>query len=264
MVNNLVVNGCSYMESYASGGGHTHLALQLGIPNCQSLAIGGSANSRILRTTLKHSYTVTEPTLYVLGMTFVSRNEIPILSYGKNENCDTSFEGRWANPQNQILKDRWEHFWSEKDSRDWVNTQHKVEVYSLLDRTEDLMYRMLSAISDLTKRGHQVVMFQQADDSYMLLDNNVPMIDSPRLSLFSETKNIVEGFKWQSIQWQHNQGVPTMQYIVNRPGHVQATAILSPGAPEGGTPLHIMHRQPGRHIELNQYLTDYIKNELHL
>ena len=53
---NLVVNGCSYMASYAVGQGHVDLAQKLGLEHPASLAIGGSANSRILRTTLKHSY----------------------------------------------------------------------------------------------------------------------------------------------------------------------------------------------------------------
>ena len=68
---NLVVNGCSYMELYAIGKGHDDLAMQLQLNNPVSLAIGGSANSRILRTTLKHSYTA-PPTFYVLVMTLLT------------------------------------------------------------------------------------------------------------------------------------------------------------------------------------------------
>ena len=48
--NNLVVNGCSYMQAYAQGGGHQDLAQRLNIPKSQSLTIGGSANTRIMRT----------------------------------------------------------------------------------------------------------------------------------------------------------------------------------------------------------------------
>ena len=85
MINNLIVNGCSYMEGYAKGGGHIDLAAQLGIAKADTLAIGGSANSRILRTTLKHSYQVAEPTLYVLGLTFVTRNELTIIGMNPEE-----------------------------------------------------------------------------------------------------------------------------------------------------------------------------------
>ena len=77
MIQQLIVNGCSYTHSYALGQGHRDFAHRLGIDKAKSIAVSGSANSRILRTTLKHSYTA-PPTLYVLGMTFLSRLEIPI------------------------------------------------------------------------------------------------------------------------------------------------------------------------------------------
>ena len=162
MISNLVVNGCSYMDGYAKGGGHIDLAQRLGIANSASLAIGGSANSRILRTTLKHSYQATEPTLYVLGMTFVSRSELPILTV-EHEN---TFEGRWCNPQNQEFSDRYEHFWNRSMSEQFVDITLKTEVYSLLDRLEHLQFQILAAISDLRSRGHAVLVFQQSDDSY--------------------------------------------------------------------------------------------------
>jgi hypothetical protein len=245
------------MDVYAGGGGHIDLARRLGIKNVTDLSIGGSANGRILRTTLKHSYTLTEPALYVLGMTFISRGEIPILKYDTDQDPHTSFEGRWTNPQNQMMQDKWEHFWTEKDSREWVSTQQKVEVYSLLDRTEDLMYRMLATITDLTSRGHEVIMFQQADDDY--LRDDPKLIDSPRLSLFASNKNIVQGFQWLAIKWQHQQGVPAVTYEKNS----MRNSILSSAAPDY-TPDDVKHRQPGQHHKLNQFLVDYINNELHL
>ena len=95
------------MYSYAAGQGQVDLANQLGIDSAQSIAVSGSANSRILRTTLKHSYATTVPTFYVLGMTFVSRLELPICEE------ETSFEGRWTNPQNQEYKSRWQLHWTD-------------------------------------------------------------------------------------------------------------------------------------------------------
>lgn len=240
------------METYASGSGHVALADQLGIVDSHSLAVGGSANSRILRTTLKHSYQTDKPTLYVLGMTFISRAEIPILKYTEDETPNSSFEGRWVNPQNQQFSNRWEHFWKEQDSVAWVDLQYKADVYSLLDRTEDLMYRMLTVISNLTSRGHQVLMFQQADDSYMLIDNGARLIDNPRLSLFKSVPNIVHGFEWQSVPWQHEQGVPAQQADASK-----QTAIIRKGTPP--TAERIKHRAPGEHDKLNEYLIKYIK-----
>ena len=226
---NLVVNGCSYMESYARGNGHIDLAQKLALHNPVSLAIGGSANSRILRTTLKHSYTA-QPTLYVLGMTFVSRLEVPI--------CEqvSDFEGRWVNPQNQEFSHRWQLGWTQSDSDQFVKIKLKTEVFSILDRTEDLMYRMLSAIADLQSRGHRVLMFQQADNLY------TDLLDEPRLALFDQPE-IVGKFGWRATAWQAQQGVQPRTY--------------PPGSPT--VPPDMTHPEVGHHQKLNEYLTNYIQ-----
>ena len=226
---NLVLNGCSYAESYAIGNGHLELARLLELDNPVSLAIGGSANSRILRTTLKHSYTA-PPTFYVLGMTFLSRLEIPIC-HPENE-----FEGRWVNPQNQEFKQRWQHAWTQKDSDQFVEIKLKTEVYSILDRIEDLMYRMLATINDLQSRGHRVLMFQQADNLYQ------EFLDDPRLKWFSRPE-IVDRFEWRAIAWQMAQKVKPTTY--------------SPGTQY--VPPEITHPAVGHHQKLNEYLTNYIQ-----
>ena len=226
------------MEAYAFGQGQLDLAEQLnirteqGAPNAYSLAIGGSANSRILRTSLKHSYNPKASTLYVLGMTFVSREELPIL-----DDRD-QFEGRWSNPQNQQFSNRWGPGWSQASTNQYIELKLKWEVDSILDRTEDLMYRMIAAANDIYQRGHRVIMFQQADDLYLEL------LEHPRLQLFKNNPAIVQGFGWRAIPWQHEQGVPKMQYGPDQTNHV---------------PDAIAHRLPGHHQVLNKYLTNYIQ-----
>lgn len=226
----LVINGCSYAYKYATGNGHWDLASRLGISHAESLAFAGSANSRILRTTLKHSYQTDQPTLYVLGMTFVSRGELPICE------PDNDFEGRWANPQNQDVSDRWQPNWSNKDSEQFVQIKLKSEIYSIVDRTEDLMYRMISTIHDLRSRGHAILMYQQACNLYQ---EHLP--DS-RLALFSKFKEIVHGFEWRAIAYQHSQGV---QGCVYPPG----TQYVPPD---------MTHPEPGHHAVVNEFLTNYI------
>lgn len=229
MIHQLVVNGCSYMDSYAQGGGHVDLAQRLGIDNSASIAVSGSANSRILRTTLKHSYQ-SPPTLYVLGMTFLSRLEIPIC-VPENE-----FEGRWTNPQNQEYKQRWQYGWSQTDSNKFVEIKLKTEIYSILDRIEDLMYRICSTVTDLQSRGHKVLVYQQADNLYQ------QYLSDPRLKWFRRPE-IIDGFAWRATEWQHNQGVkPT---------------IYHPDAPH--VPPDMTHPESGCHDCLNQYLTSYIQ-----
>lgn len=229
----LVVNGCSYMESYSSGFGHQELAERLSIPQAISLAIGGSANSRIIRTTLKHSYVTLQPTLYVLGMTFLSREELPILQ------ASSDFEGRWTNFQNQSWSSRWDAPWTQADTDTMIDLKLKWELNSILDRAEDLMYRILAMIHSLKSRGHAVVVFQQADNLYE------SYLDSPRLKLFHSEPEIVEGYKWRAIPWQHERGVPATDY---GPGGMHYV------------PPEIAHRQPGFHQELNMFLTAWINN----
>jgi hypothetical protein len=163
-------------------------------------------------------------------MTFVSRLEIPIC------NPDNNFEGRWANPQNQEFKNRWQLDWTQADSDQFVETKLKSEVFSILDRTEDLMYRMLATIADLQRRGHRVVMFQQADNLYQ------DYLADSKLQLFKRPE-IVGGFKWRAIAWQAEQGVKPKTY--------------PPGSPY--VPLDMTHPAIGHHALINNYLTNYIQ-----
>jgi hypothetical protein len=219
------------MEVYAQGNGQADLAERLGITTSESLAIGGSANTRIIRTTLKHSYQTTQPTLYVLGMTFLSRLELPIL---ENQN---EFEGRWTNPQNQKFKKHWQYAWGEAETDQFVDIKLKSECHSILDRTEDLMYKILTMISDLHARGHRVLVYQQADNLYQ------EYLDDPRLQLFKNVPSIINGYRWRAVAWQLENGVPAVNYG-NNPKYI--------------VPKDTCHPAPGQHQKLNEFLVDYI------
>ena len=78
MISRLVVNGCSYVKCYDRGNGHIDLAERLNIPSAYSLALPGSCNNRIIRTTLKDSYITDHPTLYIVGLSFLNRSELPV------------------------------------------------------------------------------------------------------------------------------------------------------------------------------------------
>lgn len=218
------------MKTYSLGNGHVDLANRLGISVSNSLAIGGSANTRIIRTTLKHSYQTDCPTFYVLGMTFLSRLEIPILD---NQN---EFEGRWTNPQNQAFVKDWQLHWTQKDTDQFVELKLKSEAYSILDRVEDLMYRLVSMITDLQNRGHRVLVFQHADDLYQCFLND------NRLRLFRRPE-FIEGYAWRATPWQHEQGVTATVYDPPMP-------MVSP---------ETTHRVVGEHHKLNEYLCNYIQ-----
>jgi hypothetical protein len=171
------------------------------------------------------------PTFYVLGMTFVSRLELPICEE------ETSFEGRWTNPQNQEYKSRWQLHWTDQDSKQFVETKLKSEIHSIVDRTEDLMYRMLSTVNDLKSRGHAVLMYQQADNLYQ------EYLHDPKLALLNLCPEIVHGFRWRATAYQHELGVLGTKYTADSQ-HV--------------IPPDMTHPEKGHHHVLNTYLTNYI------
>ena len=242
MITDLVTNGCSYMHTYIEGNGHADLANRLNL-KATDISISGSANSRIIRTTLKHSYETDNKCLYVLGMTFISREELPICRYdpGIYPTVHDIWEGAWTNPQNQHFgKNRWKD-WTDNDTKHWVLFREKYESGTIVDRIENLMYQMLAMIDSLTSRGHNCIIYQQADKWW---DGMMPD-DYDRVQLL-EHENIICNFKWCAVREQHLTGTP---YV---PGeeHIEA---------------EMRHRMSGEHGWLNDYLETYIrKHELHL
>jgi hypothetical protein len=237
-ITQLIVNGCSYSNAYSSGGGHIDLAQRLNISKVDSLALGGSSNSRIIRTTLKHSYNTTEPTLYVLGITFLHRWELPVIDIYNNED---SFEGAWINPQSQRSpKLKYHPNWKDSDTAIITELHFKTLAHSPSELSffEDLLYRLLSLAGDLRRRGHRVLFYNQVDAALFR------HFGRPQFNFAVNNPIFVDGFKWLSIPWQQKQGAPTMAY---EPG------VEPP-------PLNCRHIEPGHHNYLNQFLTDYIIN----
>jgi len=235
MITRLVINGCSYMYRYALGDGHVDLAKILAIPNAESLALFASSNSRIIRTTLKDSYATAEKTLYIVGVTFLGRAEIPT---GYNND---KFEGRWLSIQN-YLNPYHKHFdhWTTNDLQTYIDLKVKSEMFTEEDRLENLMYQLLSMIGDLKNRGHQVVVFRNPGDCY---DN---LLTKERFTKLAECVNIIDGLKWIAIPWQQEQGIK-----------------FDPEDSKFGS--DIRHPLPGEHGSLNNFLVDYIrKNDIYL
>lgn len=244
MINHLVVNGCSYMYTHVEGNGHVDLANRFGV-SADSLTISGSANSRILRTTLKHSFETPHRCLYILGLTFISREELPICRWDPQIHPTEQevWEGAWTNPQNQGFgQNRWIENWNAWDTKQWVLFREKYEQRSLVDRLENLMYNLLATAHSLQLRGHQVVMFQQTDEWW----HHLLPEESSRLKLLENNPSIIDGFRWCGIREQHKAGVP----------HVPGEEHIDP---------EMRHRLSGEHGWLNDYLERHIRHhELHL
>ncbi len=230
MIEQLVVNGCSYMDAYCQGLGHLNLAHKLKIPKAHKLAVSGCANSRIIRSTLKHSYIANVPTLYVIGLTFMSRWELPILHKPHD------VEGRWLNPQAQSPDDEVLFNWSTKDTETFKNLQFKATTLAHEDQLEDLMYRLLSMLYNLRSRGHDAVIYNQAD-------NFIPdLVNNPKFQLLRSDPRFVHALTWLAIPWQQQQGAKVMKY-----------------EPDREPPMQFRHIAPGNHRYLNDYLTNYIQ-----
>ena len=226
MINRLVVNGCSYLNHYSQGKGHVDLAQQLNIPFSHSLSQPGSSNNRIIRTTLKDSYTTDQPTLYIIGLSFLNRTELPI---GK----DTEFEGKWISFQNYINPEKISEYWTDLDSQQAIAQNLKIESYVIKDKFEDLMFKLLAMVADLTNRKHQVVIFRQPDDYY------INYLDEERFKFLKNCVNIVHGLLWSGLDFQASNGV---KYVPQDYHH----------------PKNLRHPAPGEHYHLNKFLVEYV------
>lgn len=226
----LVVNGCSYMYTYAIGQGHIDLAHQLNIPTAVNLAKPGSCNSRIIRTCLKDSYNTQESTLYVVGLSFLSRSEIPV-----HLNVD-DFEGKWISVQNHLNpQHQYETHWTHNDTQTLLDLRLKLELSSTKDRFEDLIYNLLSLVDSMCKRGHDILIYRQVNDVEQDIIDQIPAM------LHCSDKNFVQGLQWHAVPWQFKNNV----------NWKEADKEL---------PIDVRHPRPGDHSVLNTFLFDYINN----
>jgi hypothetical protein len=236
MIQQLVINGCSYNEVWALGPGPDQLAMNLGLSQYKSLALGGANNSRILRTTIKHSYQTDIPSLYLVGLTFMSRWELPIIDPVSQE----EFEGSWVNPQSQKHADgKFIWNWTDADTETYKNLLFKASAFAHADQLEDLMYRCISVAADLERRGHKIVFWNNPDQTIPDSVNN-----SSRFDLLKNNPAFVDALAWVAIPWQHDQGATA---TIPLPGREQP-------------PKHLRHILPEDYRYLNGYLTQWIKD----
>lgn len=234
MITKLVINGCSYSKVYSGGMGPFRLAYDLGLPSMQSIALGGSNNSRILRTTLKHSYQSNTKNLYVVGLSFINRWELPIKVAKSND-----LEGRWINPQSSNPDSDVMHpWWTEQDTEHYKNLSFKAASFGIEDLIEDLMYRCVTTASDLHNRGHRIVFYNHCDD--MITES---ITAGPQFDLLRQRKYFVDALTWVAVMWQLRQGAKPYQY---------------PGLTGKPPPLRFNHIDPDHYQWHNEYLTKWI------
>jgi hypothetical protein len=231
----LVVNGCSYLKNYEKGQGHFELASNLSIPQAISLAEDGSSNSRIFRTTLADSY-CDEPTLYVIGLTFIHRFELPI-------NANPDYDGKWVCFNNPLSENdklfnsvSIDPGFLKKDIVNYFELREKLTMTGKQDILNDLKFRILSMIDSVRSRGHEIVVFNTAEDRIFNMFKNE-----------SGPTNIVDNLHWLSNLWQFEQGAPWWP----------EDEVL-------GVNLQYRHVAVGQHQYLNQFLYNYINTHLNV
>jgi len=78
----LLVNGCSFSANYYLA---NNLARQIGLDSAESIAIGGSSNRRIIRTTLEYLEQHDDIGFVLLGLSFMRRREGTFLATEKDK-----------------------------------------------------------------------------------------------------------------------------------------------------------------------------------
>ena len=231
MIQRLITNGCSYMRYHADGNGEHDLASQLGIPNVESLAMHGSCNSRIIRSTLRDCYTTTQPTLYVIGVTFFHRYELTI----RKGNPEP--DGKWVS-FNGVFGSSMFHDYEENITKKELTTYETLHTkfLEIQDAGMDLQWRLLSLIDTLHYNRHRVIIFNTAEHGvdYWLVGN-------PKFDPVRKRKEVIDGLLWRSIPWQLTQGA---QWMLGDEIY----------------PWDCRHIIPGDHKWLNEFLVSYVNN----
>jgi hypothetical protein len=215
---------------YWSQGGLEDLAHKLGLDGFDNLAKTGSCNSRIIRTTLRDSYCTTQPSLYIIGLTFLTRHELPVATPQSND-------GKWLslNSKLNLLPSLDAHV-SRQDIERYCGLWDRFTALAVEDLAQTLQYQLLSLCDSLEHRGHRCVIFNTAE---YVLDW---VIDKPAFGLLQSKKQLVQGLRWKSIPWQFEQGAKWLSV-------------------EDHMPLQARHVAPGQHQWLNKFLIDHINQQ---
>jgi hypothetical protein len=234
-IDRLLVNGCSYMQNYVFGNGHRDLAtlLEINPENALSNCMSGGCNTRIIRTTLDDCYSTDKKTLYVIGLSFVHRFELPMLH--KRTEADEKFLSfsscTFKQPGNKPIDG---HI-NEKDVTSYINLKSKFDFASEEDRLIEQVYSITAMIDSVLKHGHSVVLFNTADTLFHVYRNH------KKLQYLKKYKQVVDSLVWRSNGWQFEQGAKSSPSDYN-------------------IPVGSRHVDIGEHKYLNNFLVNYIRD----
>lgn len=233
MIERLFVNGCSYMNNYAQGNGHEDLADSLGIKNSISIARSGQCNGRIIRTTIQDMYNTEHPTLYVLGITFLMRLDLPVRQQ------PDEIDGHWISLHEDLIptqKDLWFPNIIESQLLAYLHLHYRwIMTHQDMCRSvvKDLVYRLAALVDAGRHLGHRMLIFRtvESPDWTGLQDQD--------LARFVQRPEMIDDLVWCSIPWQIKQGARWSEE-------------------DDDIPMDFRHVRAGDHGFLNDFLFDYI------
>ena len=238
MIDRLFVNGCSYMNLYAQGNGHIELASLLGIKESTTIAKPGQCNDRIIRTTIQDMYCTNQKTLYVLGLTFLMRFDLPL-----NQHCDV-IDGHWITLHEDLIpkqKNLWFPNIEQNQLLPYLHLHHRwILTHENMCRSvvKDLIGRLATLVAAARSLGHRMLIFRTVESPVWI------GLQDQDLKIFTARPEMIQDLAWCSIPWQIKQGAKSPDSDAN-------------------IPRDFRHILPGEHRFLNDFLFDYIKcNEI--
>lgn len=234
----LVVNGCSYMHYYSEGGGLQDLAQSLSIEHTKNLSLTGASNQRIIRTTLDDCYSNDIPTIYIIGVTFVNRFELPILEgLERNFNHDNykdrflSINQEWTIPEGTKI--------NEMLSMDDILQFRKLKTMFEMDAEVDIVVNLIqsytSMIDSLIRHGNTVILFNTAEIAFKKYQH------LNKLQYTRNYKQIIDYFNWFANEYQFNKGAKPLEEDLKK---------------DFPDPM-IRHIDYGEHKYINEFLIRY-------
>lgn len=233
MIDRLFVNGCSYMNLYAQGNGHTELASLLGIKHATTIAKPGQCNDRIIRTTIQDMYGADQKTLYVLGLTFLMRFDLPL-----NQHCD-EIDGHWITLHEDLIprqKNLWFPNIEQNQLLTYLHLHHRwILTHENMCRSvvKDLVGRLATLVAAARSLGHRMLIFRTVESPVWT------GLQDQDLKIFVTGPEMIDDLIWCSIPWQISQGAKWPD-------------------DDAAVPKDFRHVQPGDHGFLNSFLSDYV------
>lgn len=230
----LLLNGCSYAHRWAhewyTTGNISALAQRLGYDETVSLAVSGSSNARIFRTTLEYLTLNPDVDFVVIALTFYNRFEAPWAS-------PRPIEGRWVSYSHNGVTNREsdEHLVYERpEIKRYIDDRYRYDLG--VEYIDALLADLIFFTGWLDAQGYKYCIINPCERLYA---DDKGMFDTAKMRWIRENPKIVDIENFIANKWMHEQGAV---------------------CPEDETNLDPMYRHYGNDgfTMLNEFMYNYI------